>query len=261
MANDLRRLTLSLLACASGLAAAAAAPTESYVKPAAQWWADITALASDSTEGRLTGSPGYMRSAKYVISRFEAEGLKAAGVEGFMQPVAFEQQTVDQATSRAEFKTPGAEPIPAQPGEDLIIAAGGAPRPQRVAAPLVFIGYGLHLPEQGYDDIAGVELKGKIAVVLSGGPAEISGPIKSNARFARAKMLGKLGAVGMVSLTTPKQVEIPWARQKLLSDQPGMYLTDSALRDTPDGFFLAARGLVLAPDPLPDRNVFFRPGG
>jgi Peptidase family M28 len=241
MANRLPHLgAIALGVAASGLAAAATAPTESYAKPAAQWWADITALAGDSTEGRLTGSPGYMRSAKYVISRFEAEGLEAAGVDGFMQPVAFEQQTVDQAASRAEFKTPGVEPIPAQPGEDLIIAAGGAPRPRQVAAPLVFIGYGLHLPEQGYDDIAGVELKGKIAVVLSGGPAEISGPIKSNARFARAKMLGKLGAVGMVSLTTPKQVEIPWTRQKLLSGQPGMYLTDSALRDTPDGFFLAS---------------------
>ena len=238
--TQMRALLIALGLAASGLAAAATAPTESYTKPATQWWADITALAGDNTEGRLTGSPGYMRSAKYVISRFEAEGLKAAGVEGFMQPVAFEQQTVDQVASRAEFKTPGAAPIPAQPGEDLIIAAGGASRPDRVAAPLVFIGYGLHLPEQGYDDIAGVDLKGKIAVVLSGGPAEISGPIKSNARFARAKMLGKLGAVGMLSLTTPKQVEIPWARQKLLSDQPGMYLTDSALRDTPDGFFLAS---------------------
>jgi hypothetical protein len=154
--------------------------------------------------------------------------------------LAFEQQTVDQAASRAEFRTAGTEPISVQPGEDLIIAAGGASRPPSVTAPLVFVGYGLHLPEQGYDDIAGVELKGKIAVVLSGGPAEISGPIKSNARFARARMLGKLGAVGIITLTTPKQVEIPWARQKLLSDQPGMYLADSALRDTPEGFFLAS---------------------
>jgi hypothetical protein len=127
----MRTLLIALGLTASGLAAAATAPTESYAKPATQWWADITALAGDSTEGRLTGSPGYMRSAKYVISRFESEGLKAAGVEGFMQPVAFEQQTVDQAASRAEFKAPGAEPIPAQPGEDLIIAAGGASRPDR----------------------------------------------------------------------------------------------------------------------------------
>jgi hypothetical protein len=225
---------------AFGLAAAATVPAESYAKPAGQWWADITVLAADSNEGRQTGSPGYMRAANYVISRFEAEGLEAAGVGGFLQPVAFEQQTVDQAASRAELRTAGTEPTPVQPGEDLIIAAGGASRPPRVAAPLVFIGYGLHLPEQGYDDIAGIDLKGKIALVLSGGPSEISGPIKSNARFARAKMLGKLGAVGMITLTTPKQVEIPWTRQKLLSSQPGMYLTDSALRDTPDGFFLAS---------------------
>src|SRR5579864_1509743 len=165
---------------ASGLAGAA--PDESYAKPAAQWWADITALAGDSNEGRLTGSPGYVRAANYVVSRFEAEGLRPAGVGGFLQPVAFEQQTVDQTATRAELRT-GTETTPVQPGEDFLIAAGGAARPSRVAAPLIFIGYGLHLPEQGYDDIAGVDLTGKIAVVLSGGPAEISGPIKSNARF------------------------------------------------------------------------------
>jgi len=231
-------MALGWAAC--GLAAAATPPADPYAKPAAQWWADIAALAGDSNEGRLSGSPGYLRAAKYVISRFEAEGLEPAGVQGFMQLVALEQQTVDQAASRAELRAVGTESIPVQPGDDLIISAGGAPRPPQVAAPLVFIGYGLHLPERGYDDIAGVDLKGKIALVLSGGPAEISGPIKSNARFARAKTLARLGAVGMISLTTPKQVEIPWARQKLLSAQPGMYLTDSALRDTPDGFFLAS---------------------
>jgi hypothetical protein len=81
-----------------------------------------------------------------------------------------------------------------------------------------------------------MDLKGKIAVVLSGGPADISGPVKSNARFARAELLGKLGAVGLISLTTPHQVEIPWSRQLLLAGQPGMYLADPALRETPDGF-------------------------
>jgi Zn-dependent M28 family amino/carboxypeptidase len=46
--------------------------------------------------------------------------------------------------------------------------------------------------------------------------------------------------VGLVSLTTPKQVEIPWARQILLSGQAGMYLADPALRDMPDGFLTAS---------------------
>ncbi len=104
----------------------------------------------------------------------------------------------------------------------------------------MFVGYGLHLPKEGYDDFAGVDLKGKIAVVLNGGPSDISGPIKSNARFARAELLTKLGAVGLITLTTPHQVEIPWERQRLLAGQPGMYLADPKLRDTPDGFFTAS---------------------
>src|ERR1700761_7915473 len=175
--------------------------------PAQRWWSDITALASDSNEGRLTGSKGYLRAANYVISRFKAEGLKPAGVEGFLQPVKFEQQTIDQAGSHAELVAAGSQAVALRVGEDILIAAGGAARPARVEAPLVFIGYGLHLPVQGYDDLAGVSVKGKVVVMLSGGPSNISGAIKSNARFLRAKLFGQLGAVGMITLTTPKQIE------------------------------------------------------
>ena len=206
---------------------------------ATQWWADVTALANDGMEGRLTGSPGYDRAADYVISRLKAEGLKPAGTEGYLQPVAFEQQTIDQAASQAELVTADGALRPLKVGENMLISAGGSSRPSLVDAPLVFIGYGLHLPAQGYDDFAGQDLKGKIAVVLSGGPDNISGPIKSDARSARNKALAKAGAIGIIALTTPKQVEIVWSRQKLIARQPGMYLADAALRDTADGFFTA----------------------
>ncbi|MBW8709489.1 MAG: M28 family peptidase, partial [Alphaproteobacteria bacterium] len=86
---------------------------------------------------------------------------------------------------------------------------------------------------------AGQDLKGKIVVVISGGPADISGAIKSNARFERNEELGKLGALGVIALTTPQQVEIAWERQKLLARGPGMYLADAALRDTKGAFFTA----------------------
>jgi hypothetical protein len=213
---------------------------ETLSPPAKRWWSDITALASDSNEGRLTGSKGYLRAANYVISRFKAEGLAPAGVEGYLQPVKFEQQTIDQAASKVALKVAGSEAATLTVGQDILIPTGGAARPAHVEAPLVFVGYGLHLPAQGYDDLAGVSLKGKVVVVLSGGPSNISGAIKSNARFSRAKLFGQLGAVGMITLTTPKQIEIPWARQKLLASQPGMYLSDAALRDTPDNYFLGS---------------------
>jgi len=217
------------------------APVYAAVEPlspaATQWWADISVIADDSNEGRLTGSAGYMRAARYVISRFEAEGLKPAGVDGYLQPVAFEQQLIDQSASTETLVGEDGGTAALVVGQDALIAAGGGPRPAQIDAPLVFIGYGLHLPKQGHDDFAGLDLKGKIAVVISGGPAEIAGPVKSNARFVRAGQLAELGAVGLMTLTTPHQVEIPWARQRLLSGQPGMYLADPKLRDTPDGFF------------------------
>ncbi len=206
---------------------------------AAQWWADVSALAGDDMKGRQTGSEDYLRAADYVIGRLKAEGLKPAGVNGFLQPVAFEQQVVDQDASKAELVSADGTATPVKVGDAMLIAPGASPRPAQVDAPLVFIGYGLNLPAQGYDDFAGLDLKGKIAVVLSGGPDTISGPIKSDARSARNRALAKAGAIGILSLITPKQVEIAWSRQKLIAHGPGMYQGDKSLRDTPDGFFSA----------------------
>ena len=168
---------------------------------ATQWWADVSALANDGMEGRLAGSPGYDRAADYVISRLKAEGLAPAGINGYLQPVAFEQQVVDQDKSRAELVAADGSAMPIKVGDQMLITAGQGPRPKSVDAPLVFIGYGLHLPKQGHDDLAG-DLKGKIVVVLSGGPAELSGALKSNARSERNKELGRLGVLGIISLTS-----------------------------------------------------------
>src|SRR5476651_480685 len=122
-----------LLASSCGFAASAA---EKLSPEAAQWWADIAAIADDSTEGRQTGSSGYLRAADYVMSRFKSEGLKPAGINGYLQPVAFEQQVIDQSASSAELvSADGATAL--RIGEDALIASGGGPRPPRIDAPLV----------------------------------------------------------------------------------------------------------------------------
>jgi Zn-dependent M28 family amino/carboxypeptidase len=206
---------------------------------ASQWWADVSALADDGMEGRLTGSAGYDRAAQYVIGRLKDEGLKPASVKGYLQPVALQQQLVDQEASHATLSAADGGATLLKVGEQMLITAGGGPRPARVDAPLVFIGYGLHLPKHGHDDFSGLDIKGKIVVVLSGGPANLSGALKSNARFERNAELSRRGAVGVITLTTPKQVEIPWERQKSLVRGPGMYLADAKLRDTGKPFFTA----------------------
>lgn len=228
-----RTAALVLLLLAGG---AAAAPAQTAAGKA--WWADIEALASDATEGRQPGSKGYDLAADHVIARFKALGLQPAGDGGgWKQPVAFEEQIVDHGASTAALVGPDGVATMAM-GVDMLVGPGSGPRAAVTEAPLVFIGYGLKLP--GHDDFAGVDLKGKIAVVISGGPAELPGPMKSANRSDRTKFLREAGAVGVIALVTPAQVEIPWDRRKLLATQAGMYLADAGLREAADGFFTGA---------------------
>jgi Zn-dependent M28 family amino/carboxypeptidase len=116
-------------------------------------------------------------------------------------------------------------------GPDLILSAR-LPQPEAVEAPLVFIGYGLHLPEAGHDDFAGQDLKGKIAVYVNGGPADISAALKAHSRGSETwKAAEAAGAVGLIGLATPKSMEIPWARQIENAGQAGMYPAEAAVNE------------------------------
>ncbi|MCI4589088.1 M28 family metallopeptidase [Sphingobium sp. BYY-5] len=201
----------------------------------ARWWAHVQALANDGMEGRGTGTPGYDRAADYVIAQFETLGLKPMGVDGYKQPVAFVEQTVLSDQSSAALVDPTGEKPLAVPG-DLIFSGSGGPVPERIDASMVFAGYGLHLPEVGHDDFAGLDIKGKVVVVLSGGPATISGALKSHARSERTRWLADRGALGLITLVTPKQVEIPWSRRVALASAPALYFADNSLRETQTAF-------------------------
>ncbi|HEU0134079.1 MAG TPA: M28 family metallopeptidase [Allosphingosinicella sp.] len=225
---------------ALALAACATVPQQPTAEQRAErWWGDVSALAADDMEGRLTGTAGYQRAADYVVSRLREIGLEPAGTDGYFQPVAFEEQFVDSAGSSAALVAGGRETALTLPG-DIIIGRGDGRRPERIEAPLVFVGYGLHMPEAGHDDFAGIDLKGKIAVVVSGGPANVSGALKAHARRDRARLLSERGAAGLLALTTAKAVEVPWSRAMAQAGQSGMYFADPALRDVKTEFFNAS---------------------
>ena len=216
--------------------AAAAPPT----KATSAWWGHVAVLASDAYEGRLTGSPGYLKAADYVAGQFKAAGLRPGGARGtYLQPVAFEEQVVDQAASTVAL-TRGASATPLAVGPDILLPAR-EPQPAAIAAPLVFIGYGINLPEAGYDDFAGLDLKGKVVVVLGGGPASLSAALKSHASaYAFPKAVTAAGAIGVVRIANPKSMDIPWQRQIGLASQPGMRLADAKLQNYPGAMFTAS---------------------
>lgn len=231
------RFLLLILVALSGCATVASAPL-SRAERAARWWSDVGALSSDAMEGRQAGTPGYDRAAAFVVGRLRELGLEPAGSEGFYQQVELEEQFLDPATVRVALVSDTGETALSVP-EDLVVSRR-APIPQRINAPLIFVGYGLHIPEAGHDDFAGVDLRGKIAVYVSGGPAEISGALKSHARAERARLLAERGAVGGIGITTPSQMEAPWSRSAASATQSGMYFADPEIRSVRGTFFEAS---------------------
>ena len=227
----MRTRSLALVAAvAAGLAACQTVAPPPPTKETSQWWQHVAALASDRMEGRLTGSQGYDDATRYVADNFRRLGLEPAGADGYFQPVSYEVQTILPDQSSLALRDATGQSRPFALGDDIVLNAG-AEQPSRLDAPLVFIGYGLHLPDAGLDDFAGIDLQGKIAVFLSGAPAGVPAPLQAYARAEElARMLAATGAVGALTLQSPSVVEIPWERTKQAYGLPGMYLTETALR-------------------------------
>jgi hypothetical protein len=204
-----------------------------------RWWAHVRYLADDRLQGRLTGSAGYLAAATYVAERFKEYGLEPAGTSGYFQPVRFEVQRVVAAESSLALVRDGREE-PLALGRDALLGSR-EPQPREVTAPLEFVGYALHLPEAGYDDLAGRDLHGRIVVYLNGGPRDLAGALKSHARAAQefGKALERAGAVGSIGIPNPKSMDIPWQRMALSASQPGMRIAESELQDTHGTMFTA----------------------
>jgi Zn-dependent M28 family amino/carboxypeptidase len=199
---------------------------------AARWWSHVEALANDGMQGRNTGSPAHKRAAEYVAAQFKQSGLEPAGVGGYIQPVKFKTRTIDESRSSLALVTNGAA-APLALGEDANISLRSDVAAS-IDAPLVFVGYGMRVPEMKFDDLAGQHLEGAVAVYLSGSPSDIPGPLRAHYQSAgeRWAALKQAGAVGAVSIANPKSMDIPWARSTLARLQPSMVLAEASLDDT-----------------------------
>lgn len=205
-----------------------------------QWWAHVRYLADDSLEGRLTGTPAYQKAADYVATQFKQDGLRPAGTQGYFQPVKFDVQRVIASESKLVLKAKSGSTTPIPLGEYALLG-NRLPQPNEITAPLVFVGYGLHIPEANYDDFEGLDVRGKIVVYLNGGPANISGALKASARSGQdfLPFLQGKGVVGTITIANPKSTDIPWSRLRLSASQAGMRLADPNLTDSHGPLFTA----------------------
>ena len=228
----MRHRTL-ILGCGLVLAVAVCARQTVVIRfNGSSWWGYVRVLADDNMEGRQTGSEGLRRAEAYTVEQLKKSGLEPAGENGFYQTVEFDQRQVDEKASFATLIRDGNE-VPLVLGEDAYFSSSVDLPSAEVTAPLVFIGYGLKIPEKADDDYAGLDLKGKVAVYISGSPENISSALSAHSQTAmeRGKALRAAGAIGVIRILNAAAMDVPWARLASSRTAPAMQLADRKMQD------------------------------
>lgn len=207
-------MALALGACSRGPAPGAANEPPAASPDAIR--AHVGFLADDALEGRLAGTRGYDIAARYVASAFAQLGLKPGGTDGsWFQAVPLVESVSLLPAARLTLRPASGEPIDLAVSRDFLPEASLVEAEVAASAPVVFVGFGVSAPDQGHDDLAAVDLTGKVALVFGGAPAKFPPAIRAHysSRQTKNEALVARGAVGMISLQTPEeQKRTPWAR-------------------------------------------------
>ena len=197
------------------------------------WWAHVKFLADDSLEGRETGSEGLRKAEAYAIEQLQKAGLQPLGTKGFYQPIRFRQYQVDESRSSLTLLS-GRQSKSLSFADDAFISSRLTRESGKLAAPMVFIGYGLKIPEKNLDELTGLNLKGKVAVYLSGSPSDVPTALASHYQSIgeRWKSLRKAGVIGIVTIMNPASMDIPWSRISVNRNHPSMDLADPEFNET-----------------------------
>jgi hypothetical protein len=193
----------------------------------ARWWRHMSTLADDSMQGRTTGSPGHRKAAEYVAEQLRRVGASGCARGEFLQPIPLASRKVIAEKSGFEVVR-GDQALTWKLGQEATL--GSRSEEGEFTAPLEFVGYGLSIPSHHYSDLAGRDLKGKIAVYITGSPSHLAGPIRAHfsSRGELAKALREAGARGSLSIPNPKTTDVPWARSVLSWNRPTLTVAGEA---------------------------------
>jgi len=160
-----------VLAGSAALLTVAAAPPATTTHTDMQRMSEVArVLASDEFQGRAPGTPGEDKTIPYLIDQFKSAGLEPAGENGGWTqevPMIHTQLKAPFNVSVAQ----GGQTMPLRFPDDIYLGTTRAVDHVQIAnAPMVFVGYGVTAPERGWDDFKGVDLHGKVAVMLVNDP-------------------------------------------------------------------------------------------
>ncbi len=181
--------------------------------------ADVTYLADDLLEGRNAGTRGYDIAAKFVAGRYSALGLQPANNGSYLQDVPFVIATLKPDAKNAV----GIGDRTFINGEDVVLSGTSVYPDQSETFDVVFVGYGFEDRRYGFDDYAGLDVRGKVVAVLGSLPGGAPSDVVADLANKRGEIAEAKGALGMWSIATPAALkQTPWDQVKVYGSVPRM---------------------------------------
>src|SRR5579859_1717519 len=179
--------------------------------------AHVKFLADDLLEGRGTGTRGGDIAANYIAAQFALYGLKPAGDNGtYLQKVDF-TGVLTQPGSSFSFEPAHGAPWDLRLGDDYVTNNQSQTDSADIDAPIIFVGYGIEAPEYRWNDFKGVDVKGKVVLVI------VNEPPSTDPKFFKAEALtyygrwtykfeeaARRGAVGALIIHRTDLASYPW---------------------------------------------------
>jgi hypothetical protein len=162
----------------------------------------IAYLADDKLKGRLPGTEGYQMAVDYVVDQFKKIGVAPGGdAGGFTQKLIIRKSTVDNSSAIAVLKDKNGNI------DSLTFVKDFTPSPHPLTTSssaegqLVFVGYGIEIPG-GYSDYKGIDVKGKMIVVVSGVPDGLHSTTSAHYSNVgtKATIAFEKGAIGVIAI-------------------------------------------------------------
>jgi len=175
-------------------------------------------LSADDLEGRGTGQKGGDMAADWLAAQFKSYGLTPAGDNGtFFQSVNFYGVTTDGQQTKFAFVPKSGPETTLKFGDDYVATDQTHQEKSEIDAPIVFVGYGINAPEYNWDDYKGVDLKGKVLLML------VNEPPSDDPAFFKGRALtyygrwtykyeeaARRGAVGAILIHKTEMASYPW---------------------------------------------------
>ncbi len=150
--------------------------------------AHVRFLSLDLLEGRGPGTRGAELAAEYIATQFALAGVEPAGDNGtFFQRVPLYAVHTEEDKTKFAFAHAGGQPVDLAYGTEIVAKDQTGQQSADFDAPIVWVGYGIHAPEYNWDDYAGVDVKGKIALVI------VNEPPSDDEKFFKGKALTYYG--------------------------------------------------------------------